>query len=117
MTKVKIKTNDLVRVISGKDRGKTGKIEKVIRNNSTVIVSGINQAKRHRKASGRYATGGIITKLMPISIANVQVVCPHCQQLTKVGFQVTEKTKLRICKKCQANIDTTPSPSKKSAKS
>ena len=104
--KMKIKKGDNVMVISGKDRGKTGLIERVLPKDDKVLVAGVNLNKRHLKPSQKNPHGGITTITAPISASNVQVVCPHCGQTTKVAHRVSPQMKERICRKCQGNLDT-----------
>lgn len=105
MRKLIFKTKDLVKIITGKDRGKTGVIEQALPKIGKVIVAGSNLAKRHLRRSSRYVTGGIVTKSMPIAIANVQLICPHCQVPSRLGRKVIGNTRIRVCKKCHQNVD------------
>lgn len=102
---MKIKRSDTILVISGKDRNKTGKVTKVIPVTGRVVVEGINISKKHIKPSRINPQGGIIDITRPIPISNVMIVCPHCSKTTRVGYKVTEKGKMRICKHCQAALD------------
>lgn len=99
----KLKKGDEVRVIAGKDKGKTGKIEKVFPKVDKVLVLGINQYKRHLKARSQSQPSEIITKTLPLSIVNVRLICPKCHLPTRVGFSFEDK-KTRICKKCNQAI-------------
>ncbi|MBI3341514.1 50S ribosomal protein L24 [Candidatus Curtissbacteria bacterium] len=99
----KFKKGDEVQVTSGKDKGKKGKIEKVFRLENKVVVTGINMYKRHRKVS-RSQAAGIYEITRPVDIAKIQLVCPKCNKLTKVGIKLEGKTKQRICKKCKGVI-------------
>lgn len=102
---VKIKKNDNVLVISGKDRGKSGSIEKVLTKENKVVITGINLAKHHLKPSRKNPQGGIINMSAPIAISNVMVVCPHCGKPVRVAHKVSEVAKERICRKCKGNLD------------
>ncbi len=95
----KFKLGDEVQVISGKDKGKKGKVQKVLENENKLVVTGVNIYKRHKKAT-KNQQSGIFEVTRPITTAKVQIICPKCGKLTKVGFQVNGKTKERICKKC-----------------
>lgn len=97
----KLHKGDEVKVIKGKDKGKTGKIEKVLAQSQRVVVTNINQYKRHMKARSQNQPSEIVTITKPISIANVCLVCPKCHVLTRVGFSVQDDKKVRICKKCE----------------
>lgn len=103
---MKLKKGDNVLVISGKDKGKTGKIEKVFPAKNQVLVSGVNIIKKHVKPSKKNPHGGIIQLNKPISASNVMLICPQCNAATRVGFLVLESgKKLRICKKCKESIE------------
>ncbi|RKX50262.1 MAG: 50S ribosomal protein L24 [Thermotogae bacterium] len=104
---MKIKRGDLVEVISGKDKGKRGKVLKVIPRERKVIVEGVNMVKRHQRPIPQLREGGIIEREAPIYISKVMVVCPNCDRRTRVGFKVLENgDKVRYCKKCGEIIDT-----------
>ena len=99
----KFKKNDEVLITAGRDKGKKGKIEKVLESESKIIVAGVNTYKRHRKAT-RNQAAGIYEISRPIAVSKIAIVCPKCNKPTRVGFQVTGKTKVRICKKCKGTI-------------
>ena len=104
----KVRRGDQVRVMTGKDRGKEGRILAVFPKNGRVIVEGVNLVKRHlklRAARGRAGQeGGIITKEAPVHISNVQIVCPSCGP-TRIGYQVSDDgTKTRVCRKCGGEL-------------
>ncbi|HDG61867.1 MAG TPA: 50S ribosomal protein L24 [Thermotoga sp.] len=104
---MKIKRGDLVEVISGKDKGKRGKVLRVIPRERKVIVEGVNMVKRHQRPIPQLREGGIIEREAPIYISKVMVVCPNCDRRTRVGFKVLENgDKVRYCKKCGEIIDT-----------
>lgn len=103
--KLNIKTKDLVKITTGKDRGKTGVIERTLPKIGKVIVAGTNYAKRHLRPTNRYVTGGIVTKSMPIAIANIQLICPHCHAPSRLGRKVIGNMRIRMCKKCHQNVD------------
>lgn len=102
---MKIKKTDNVLIISGKDRGKSGLIEKVLTKENKVVVTGINLAKHHLKPSRKSPQGGIINMPAPIAIANVMVVCPHCGKPVRVAHRISDVMKERICRKCKGNLD------------
>ncbi|MGN0919686.1 MAG: 50S ribosomal protein L24 [Alphaproteobacteria bacterium] len=105
MMKLKIKKGDKVIVITGKDKGKTGEVTKVLVQENKVIVSGINIAKRHTKPSQESA-GGIISKEMPIHISNVAYVDPKTNKPTRLGIQVDKDGhKVRVAKKSGEVVD------------
>lgn len=96
----KFKVGDEVIVTLGRDKGKKGKIEKVIKGQNQLIVSGINIYKRHKKVT-RAQKAGIYEITRPIPTAKVALICPKCGKVTRVGFEITGKIKNRICKKCK----------------
>lgn len=107
MSLANIHLGDFVKIIAGKDKGKTGTVEKVFPHMSRVIVAGINVVKKHARPGGRYPTGGIISKSMPASSSNIMLMCPHCQRPTRISRSVTPSFQARLCKKCGQNIDHT----------
>lgn len=103
---VKIRKDDLVQVISGKDKGKRGKILKVIPKENKVVIQGINIVKRHQRPIPQLREGGIIEREAPIYASKVMIVCPSCDRPTRVGAKFLEDgTKVRVCKKCGEVID------------
>lgn len=100
--KLHIKKDDTVMVITGKDKGKKGKILKTFPEENEVLVEGINVAKRHtRPRPPKVPQGGIINKSLPVSISNVMLVCSNCGLPIKIGYKIkSDHTKERICKKC-----------------
>ncbi len=104
MNKMSIKKDDLVVVLSGKDKGKQGKILEVMPKASKVIVEGVNVVSRHTKPRKQGDQGGILKKEAPIYACKVQKVCPHCNKPTRIGHKVEGDKKVRICKKCGAEI-------------
>lgn len=100
----KLKKGDEVKVLRGKDKGKTGKIEKVFSKEGKVIVAGINQYKRHLKARSQNQPSEIITITKPLYIENTALVCPKCKMATRVGFLLKGEEKKRICRKCEQEI-------------
>jgi large subunit ribosomal protein L24 len=101
---MKLKKGDSVSVVRGKDNGKKGTVEKVFAKESKVLVGGVNQYKRHIKARMQGQKSEIITLTKPLPLANVQLVCPKCKKLTRVGYKMLKDEKVRICRKCNAEI-------------
>ena len=105
---MKIKTNDTVVVLSGKDKGKQGKVLSTMPTVGKVLVEGINMADCHVRATRQDQESGIIRKAIPLRASKVQVVCPKCGKATRIGHGSVEengKTKsVRICKKCGEQI-------------
>ncbi len=103
--KMKIVKGDRVVVLSGKDRGVEGVVERAIPEKGTVIVEGINVAKKHQAPTRQDQQGGIIDKAMPLDVSNVAVVSPKDGKATRVGYKVLEDgTKVRICKRTGAEL-------------
>ena len=99
-----IKKDDKVVVLSGKDKGKQGKILVSDPKAAKVIVEGVNVATKHQKPRKQGEEGGIIKVETPIYAAKVQLVCPKCGKGTRVGHKVADGKKVRVCKKCGAEI-------------
>ncbi len=98
---LKLRKGDMVKITSGKDKGKEGKIEKVFSEKQTAFVPGVNVYKKHVKAAMTAdGKGGIFELSRPISFAKISLICPNCKKQTRVGFSVKEGTKVRVCKKC-----------------
>lgn len=98
---MKIKSGDLVSINVGKNKGKTGVIKKVFPELNRVVIDQVNSVKRHQKPSSKYPKGGIIEKFLPVSSSNVNLICPSCKKITRIGYKITPQGKHRICKKCQ----------------
>lgn len=101
---MKLKKEDEVIVLKGKDKGKKGKIEKVFAKADLVLIPGINLYKRHKKGRMQNQKSEIIEITKPLKAENVSLVCPSCHQPTRIGYKIDNKEKLRICKKCGKNI-------------
>lgn len=101
---MKIKKGDQVTILIGKDKGKTGKVEKIF-SDSRVLVEGVNQFKRHFKSRVRNQKSEIITITKPISAANVALICGKCKKAARAGFVLDKKgEKIRICRRCEGVI-------------
>ncbi len=100
---MKVKKGDKVKILLGKDRGKTGKVEYVLAKDNRVFVGGANLYKRHVKKM-QNTEGGIIDIPKSLDISNVGLICPDCQKVTRAGFKIAVNEKLRICKKCKKEI-------------
>ncbi|NLL45651.1 MAG: 50S ribosomal protein L24 [Clostridiales bacterium] len=100
-----IKKDDIVVVLSGKDKGKEGKVLSADPKNGKVIVEGVNVASRHMKPRKQGEEGGIIKKETPIYVCKVMRVCPKCSKPTRAAHKILDDgTKIRVCKKCGASI-------------
>lgn len=102
---MKLKTGDKVVVITGKDKGKEGKITKVLRETNKVVVEGINIAKKHVKPNGQTA-GSIVEMEMPIHASNVMILDPKTNKGTRIGHEIDKNgKKIRTSKKSNSNLD------------
>ncbi len=99
-----IKKDDKVVVLSGKDKGKQGKVMITDPKAMKVVVEGVNVATKHQKAQKQGQEGGIIKVETPIYASKVQLVCPKCGKGTRVAHKITDGKKVRVCKKCGAEI-------------
>ena len=101
-----IRKEDSVYVLTGKEKGKKGRVLAVNKAKNSVLVEKLNIIKKHMKPNKKYAQGGIIEKEAPVHISNVMLVCPKCSKQTRLGVTITEGNKRhRICKKCKEVID------------
>ena len=106
MNKVHVRKDDTVIVISGKDKGKKGKVLSVGVSKRTVIVEGVNMATKHTKARRAGETGGIIHQEAPIYACKVMHICDKCGKPTRIGYKVlADGTKSRMCKNCMEVLD------------
>ena len=105
--KIHVKKDDQVIVISGKDKGTTGKVLKAVPETGRVYVEGVNIVKKHQKARTQTDPSGIIEREGSVDASNVMIVCPKCGKATRVSAVVNaDGSKDRVCKKCGAVIDT-----------
>jgi large subunit ribosomal protein L24 len=101
-----IKKNDTVMVIAGKEKGKTGKVLKILPKKGRAVVEKVNFIKRHMRPGAHSRQGGIVEKENPISISNLMVVCGKCTDPTRVGRRVLEDgSRVRYCKKCDEILE------------
>ena len=105
----KIKRNDTVVVLSGKDRGKTGVVRQVLPKHERLIVDGVNMIRKHQRptqSAGTMVPGGIVVREAPLHLSNVMVVCKECGKPTRSHLRVRQDgAKVRVCKRCGADID------------
>lgn len=97
-----IRKDDEVVVISGKDRGRRGRVVRVLPREGRVMVEGVARAKKHARPSKKRQQGGIIDIELFVDISNVMLVCKSCGQPTRVAHRVENERKVRVCKKCEA---------------
>ncbi len=104
--KYHVKKDDTVMVVAGKDKGKTGKVMRLIADTDRVVVENLNMIKRHTRPSQSNQDGGIVEKEAPLAISNVLLVCASCNKPTRTGVRVLDDgAKVRFCKKCNENVD------------
>lgn len=101
---MKIKKGDTVQIISGKDRGKKGKVLRVIPENSKILVEGLNLIKKHIKPKKGGEKGQRVEIPAAMNISNTMLVCSKCGKMTRAGFRINGENKSRICKKCESEI-------------
>ena len=101
---MKIRRDDTVVVLAGRDKGKQGKVLVADPKSNTVIVEGVQVASRHQKARKQGEQSGIVKKETPIFASKVMLVCPKCGKPTRVGHTVVDGKKFRACKKCGASF-------------
>ncbi|MSQ61837.1 MAG: 50S ribosomal protein L24 [Dehalococcoidia bacterium] len=102
----RIKRDDTVRVLTGRDRGKQGQVRQIIAERDRVVVQGISMIKRHMKASGMNQPAAIVEREAAIHMSNVRLICPQCNNPTGVGFRTQANgARVRYCKRCDQDID------------
>ena len=105
-TQVVIRRNDSVVVTAGRDRGKRGRVLKVVADKNRVVVEGVNIIKRHTRPNPqRNIKGGIVEREGALHASNVQIVCSECGKMTRVGHRIQGDRKVRICRKCEGVVD------------
>ena len=102
---MKIKKGDTVKILYGKDNGKSGRVVAVDLEKRLVVVEGLNIYKRHLKGDGKKRTSEILSIEKPLPVSKVMLLCPMCNKATRVGLRREEKNVVRICKKCGKDIE------------
>ncbi|MGE5216701.1 MAG: 50S ribosomal protein L24 [Chloroflexota bacterium] len=103
---MQIRKNDSVMVIAGKERGKTGKVLRVLTDKDAVVVERLNMVKRHTKPRGPQQSGGIIEKEAAIHASNIMIMCDKCNAPVRIGRKVlADGKKIRICRRCQEALE------------
>ena len=101
-----IRKNDNVLVTTGKDRGKKGRVIRVLPEKNRLIVEGVNLIKRHTRPNPtKNIKGGVVSREASLHASNVQLVCPECGKMTRIGHRVDGERKVRICRKCEGVVD------------
>ncbi len=103
---MKIKKDDTVLIISGKDKNKKGKVIRVLPEENRIVVEGVNLRKKHRRPKKQGEKGQVVEIAASLSTSNVKLVCPKCKKATRIGYRFVEgDKKYRICKKCMQKIN------------
>jgi large subunit ribosomal protein L24 len=101
-----IRKNDSVMIIAGRERGKTGKVLKVIPDERRAVIERVNMVKRHTRARGPQQPGGIVEKEAPIHLSNLMVMCDKCNAPVRVGHKIMpDGKKVRLCRRCHELLD------------
>lgn len=101
---MKIRKNDTIKIIAGKDKGKTGKVLKVLPKRRKILVEGLNLYRKHVRPRRQGEKGEIVLVPRPIDVSNIMLICPHCGRAVRIGYRFEAERKVRICKKCGAMI-------------
>jgi large subunit ribosomal protein L24 len=101
---MKLKKGDTIKVLKGKDKGKTGKIEKTLPKLNKVLVANVNTFKRHMKARSQSQPSEIVTLTKPLASASVGFVCPKCKEVSRIGYKIEKDVKYRVCTNCKSEI-------------
>ncbi|MDD5490164.1 MAG: 50S ribosomal protein L24 [Candidatus Moranbacteria bacterium] len=101
---MKIRKGDNVKILSGKDRGKIGKVSRVFGKEEKALVEGMNLVKRHTRPRRQGEKGQRVTVPAAIDLSNLALVCPKCSKPARVGFKTHGKNKFRVCKKCKSEV-------------
>ena len=101
---MKIHKGDNVVMLSGKDRGKTGKVLSIFPTEQKIAVEGLNMMKRHTRARQQGQKGQIISKERMINAASVALICKSCSRPTRIGYKFEGDNKVRVCKKCKSEV-------------
>ncbi len=101
---MKVKKGDNILITAGKDKGRTGKILRVLVKEEAVLVEGINLKKKHSKPRKEGEKGQIVQIPAPLDVSNIKVICSKCGKATRVGYKVDKEKKVRVCKKCGQEI-------------
>lgn len=104
--RVHIKKNDKVKIVAGKDKGKIGKVLKIVQKKDRILVENINKIKRHTRPNPQNRQGGIVEKEAPIHMSNIMLMCNKCMAPVRIKMQILEDgKKIRVCRKCSESID------------
>lgn len=101
---MRIRKGDQVQILSGKDRGKRGKVLRTLPKAGRVVVEGLNLVKRHKRPRKGGEKGQRVEVPAPLSISKIIIICSHCGKPARLGYKITGKEKIRICKKCNSEV-------------
>lgn len=101
---MKIKKNDNIKIIIGKDKGKAGKVLSVYTQEKKLLVENLNMFKKHTRPKRQGEKGETIRIARPVDASNVMLVCPACNRATRIGYKFQDKNKIRFCKKCGSGV-------------
>lgn len=101
---MRIRKNDTIKIITGKDKGKTGKVLKVLLKKNKILIEGLNLYKKHVRPKRQGEKGEIVLVPRPIDASNIMLVCSSCNRAVRVGYRFEGEIKVRYCKKCKAKI-------------
>ena len=101
---MKIKKGDKVKVVTGKDKGREGLVERAYLKSDRIVIQGINIYKKHIKKNEKMPQGGVVDLPRPLAATKVMLICPKCKKVTRVGYLIEKNKKYRICKKCQSKL-------------
>lgn len=101
---MKIKKGDTIVVISGKDRGRTGKVLRSLPAISRIVVEGMNMKNKHVKPKRREEKGQMVKIAAPMDVSNAKFLCPRCGKASRIGYTIEKGRKYRICKKCKSEV-------------
>lgn len=101
---MKIKKGDKIKVLTGKDNGREGTVERVYAKADKLLITGINMFKKHIKKNEKMPQGGTVEVPRPIDVSKIALVCPKCKKITRIGYEVVKNKKYRICKKCKSRV-------------
>ncbi len=101
---MKIKKGDKVKIISGKDNGREGVVERVYKKAQKVVITGVNIYKKHVKKNDKMPQGGVVEIPRPLKVSKLMLICPKCGKTTRVGYEVEKNNKYRLCKRCKNRI-------------
>jgi large subunit ribosomal protein L24 len=100
----KVRKNDQVKMIAGKDRGKTGKVIRVMPKDNKAVIEGLNLVKKHSRPRRQGEKGQRVSIPAAVDISNFMLICPKCSRTARIGYKISGDNKFRVCKKCNSEI-------------